>query len=246
MHRRPPERRYWLYKCAAGDFLSLYRKNHPFLGWVSLDSRGGDADEAMKIGRLFRKYLIYAVAPSQLALGGRSFQMSYRTGDLALCDGPDCFCASSCALIWFGAPHRSGRIGLHRSRTEDPAFKALPAAEAARAYRRMLDGIVHYLEEMETQRPLIEAMVSTSSAEVRWFEIETSGARVPSFAEWIDASCGQFTTQESQKMIQLEVKRPSLSQTEQFLYKLLREKYVKKSDCELALISSHRDQLPPP
>jgi hypothetical protein len=198
---------------------------------------------------MFKKYLIYAVAPFQSGHGGRSLQMSYRTGSFELCDGPDCFCASSCALIWFGAPDRSGRIGLHRPRTEDPAFKALTPAEAARAYKRMQDGIVRYLEEMETPRPLIEAMVSTSSAEIRWFDDKVAGHRAPSFAEWVDASCGQFTTQETDKMMQLEVKRwpqPKLSDTEQFLYSLLREKYVKNADCELELISSHRDRLPPP
>src|SRR5215208_1312859 len=90
-------------------FLAFYRNSHPFLGWISLDSRGGDAEEAMRIGRLLRKYLTYAVAPFQVR--GTAFQMSYRTGSYKPCDGTDCFCASSCALIWFGAPERSGRIG---------------------------------------------------------------------------------------------------------------------------------------
>src|ERR1700730_12313618 len=204
-------------------FLVLYRKNHPFLDQVSLDSQGGDADEAIRIGRLCRRYLIMAVSPTRIVFGNRSLVTSWRTGKPDLCDGPDCLCASSCALIWFGAPDLSGRIGLHRPRTEDPAFKALAPAEAAQAYRRMLDGIVRYLEEMETPNPLIEAMVSTSSAEIHWFEIETSGQRAPSFAEWVDASCGQFTTQESEKMIQLDVipgSQRKLSQTEEFLHTL--------------------------
>ncbi len=129
-----------------------------------------------------------------------------------------------------------------------PRLLRLSPQRAQVGYRRMLDGIVRYLEEMETPRPLIEAMVSTSSAEIRWFEIETSGAHAPSFAELADASRGQFITEESQKMIQLDVKRArkKLSETDQFLYNLLREKYVRKADCELELIFSHRDRLAPP
>jgi hypothetical protein len=44
-----------------GDYqkvLALYRGSHPFLGEFALASPGGDVLEAIKIGRLFRKYLI--------------------------------------------------------------------------------------------------------------------------------------------------------------------------------------------
>lgn len=49
-------------------FLSLYRKNHPFMEHVSLKSPGGTVDDAMEIGRLFRKYLIAVELP---LAGGR-------------------------------------------------------------------------------------------------------------------------------------------------------------------------------
>ena len=236
-------------------FIALYKNNHPFLDQVWLDSRGGDVDEAIKIGRLFRKYLITAVSPSQMVVGGRfmdQIQMNYRTGKTEPCF-EDCrsLCASSCALIWFGAPDRAGDIGLHRPRTDDPAFKALSAAEAATAYRRMLDEIVRYLEEMETPRPMIDAMVSTGSAEIRWIrqidhmDADDSVNLAPSFAEWVDASCGQFTSQETEKMMNLQG-RKNLSQTDELLSKLLYEKYSKKDVCRMELISSHRDRLPLP
>ncbi len=230
-------------------FLSLYRKNHPFMEHVSLKSPGGTVDDAMEIGRLFRKYLIAVDSPWQEVVGGQSVMMSYRTG---LCDGPNCHCASSCALIWFGAPERTGDIGLHRPRTDDPAFKVLSAADAASAYRRMLDEIVRYLQVMETPRPMIDAMVSTSSAEIRWVrwndDKTASLWRAPSFAEWADAACGQFTNQETNTMIQLDIKKEhqALSQTEELLRTLLKEKDAKKFNCETALISSQRDKLPPP
>jgi len=222
-------------------FLTLYRPNYPFLEQMSLDSPGGDADEAMKIGRLFRKYLLTAVSPGRVDTGNLSYTLSYRTGSYESCEGPDCMCASACALIWFGAPDRSGRIGLHRPRTDDLAFKTLPPSEAANAYKQMLDRIVTYLDEMETPRPLIDAMVSTSAADIRWFDMEPIGeapTRAPSFSEWVDASCGRFSTQEYQRMMRLDAKQ--LQQSSSY------QRYQKKIACENELISSNRDRLPRP
>jgi hypothetical protein len=85
-----------------------------------------------------------------------------------LCRGQECICASACALMWFGAVERLGEVGLHRPSTEDPAFKALPPAEASTTYRRILSSIISYLDEMEVPKPMIDAMVSTSSSEIRW------------------------------------------------------------------------------
>jgi hypothetical protein len=93
-----------------GDFekvLSLYRENHPYLANFDLVSPGGDVDEAMKIGRLFRKYLVHVRAPYRLTSGEEA--ASFMPGECK-----DCVCASACALIWFGAPERYGTVGLHR------------------------------------------------------------------------------------------------------------------------------------
>src|SRR5271167_2215859 len=51
------------------EIAALLKDNHPRLGEFDLNSPGGDIDEAIKIGRLFRKYLISTVAPSQLPGG---------------------------------------------------------------------------------------------------------------------------------------------------------------------------------
>lgn len=104
----------------SGDyakFLAFYEQNHPFLEQVSLDFPGGDVGEAIKIGRLFRKYLITAVSPYPIFVDGHfvsQIQMNYTTGNTEPCfTACRSLCASSCALIAFGAPDRAGRIGLH-------------------------------------------------------------------------------------------------------------------------------------
>ena len=167
-----------------------------------------------------------------------------------LCNGSsDCACASACALIWFGAQDRIGTVGLHRPRTDDAAFTALSPADASAAYRRMLDGVRSYLDEMEVPKQMIELMISTGSAEIRWVDAtEDEVEQPPSIAEWKDASCGPFTKQENKTMLQLRGKRLSseLPQSEMLLLELLLEKFQKKAQCEAALISSQRAQLAPP
>src|SRR5258708_31112436 len=57
---------------SKGDYdkvVTLLRANHPFLSDFVLVSLGGDVDEALKIGRLFRKYLVGTGAPVQLPDG---------------------------------------------------------------------------------------------------------------------------------------------------------------------------------
>jgi hypothetical protein len=230
-----------------GDYSKLvtfYRAYHPFLTQFRLNSPGGDVDEAIKIGKLFRKNLIIAWAPIRFS---PSTQSLWR-----VCDGQDCMCASACALIWFGATERHGAVGLHRPRTDDQAFKALSPDEASIVYRQMLNSVTHYLEEMEAPRPMIDAMVATGSAEIRWVDAsEDELERPPSIAEWEDASCGSFTTQENDTYLRLMMrmgpaapKKPT--QEEQLLYKLLSERAQKKFTCITFLVDKHRDHLLPP
>lgn len=193
---------------------------------VRLNSTGGSVDEAIKIGRLFRKYLITAWAPIGVPPNVPALWK--------VCSGQNCTCASACSLIWFGAVHRNGSVGLHRPRTDDPTFRALSPAEASVVYRQMLDRVARYLEEMEAPKSMIDAMVATGSAEMRWVDASEEGfERPPSIAEWEDASCGSITVQENSTFLQLmgalAAKKP-LTQQEQLAYKLLLERTNIRAD----------------
>jgi hypothetical protein len=218
-------------RISKGDYqrvLDFYTKNHPFLVSFKLNSPGGDVEEALKIGRLLRKYLIAASAPHRLPDGRVFLESNGRRSDgkrALLCEGGGCVCASACAFIWLGATQRFGSVGLHRPRTEDPAFKALAPGDAANAYRRMLDNIIRYLDEMEAPRPIVDVMVATSSGDIRWVDHSTYGlGNAPSFREWLDASCGHLRKQAKQQRV------------------LTFDDLV----CEGQLVSSHRDRLPLP
>ncbi len=225
----------------------FYRANHPFLDHFLLISPGGNVDAAINIGRLFRKYLIEALAPVEFSPGVMERPWGNANGQIVnWCSGQECICASACALIWFGAVEREGEVGLHRPTTEDPAFKALSPADASSIYRRILGSMTAYLDEMEVPKPMIDAMVSTSSSELRWVDSDTAGLRrPPSIAEWEDASCGSFTSEERSAYYKLAVKTDRSSQEQLFL-KILAEKLEKDGTCRLSLLSTQRDRLASP
>jgi hypothetical protein len=237
-----------------GDYkkvVSLYAINHPHLYRFALQSAGGDLEEAMKIGRLFRRYLISAEAPF-----GRGDSAALRSAGEAkeVCQGPSCVCASACALIWYGATTRSGTVGLHRPHFTGTGFAQLTPADAEAAYKPLLANLTRYLEEMEAPKSSIEAMIATSSAEVRWIEnvnLENS----PSFAEWIQAACGYLAKPTAEEMsLDLDLhtrdsKRDperQLSEPERSRLSLLDQKIKARRECEGTLIAENRAKLPSP
>ncbi len=238
---------------------AFYRKNHPMLGEIDLWSLGGDVETAMNIGRLLRKYLVTAEAPMNLrgAIPAVLFAPEHAKASLLanpvdsnwFCRGPDCVCASACALIWFGGVERFGDVGLHRPRTDDPRFRSLGPGDAMAVYHHELEDIVSYLGEMEVPRPIIDKMVATGSSEIQWVDAEEDHLkRPPSFAEWEDASCGTFTAEEDNTLFHLDGKKEQgqLTQSEDILFKLLKEKSDKYLFCTSRFVFRQRVQLPSP
>jgi hypothetical protein len=233
-------------KIEEGDYERLrafYRQNHPFISAFTLVSPGGNVAEAIKIGRLFRKYLITAFAPVRITSPNGSDR--FTLGRDPECDHGQCICASACALIWFGAVDHWGTIGLHRPHTDDPSFKALDPPAAAEAYRLMLDSVRQYLDEMEAPKPMIEAMVATGSADIKWVTVGSGLNRPPSLAEWEDARCGTFSLDENNLLLRFN-KQADLNLKERKQRDTLRDKETKWRYCQIELLSSARDKLPAP
>jgi hypothetical protein len=229
---------------------ALYRRNHPFMHSFILASPGGDVAEAMKIGRLFRKYLIHVIAPMRIKERNYEFFfLPVLPGDEPECgvDHNECTCASACALIWFGAVGRFGSVGLHRPRIDDPSFKALGPKDAAAIYGRVLNSIRQYMDEMEAPKPLIEAMVATGSADIKWVADHDGLKRPPSLAEWEDANCGTLSEGEAKLLSDLtDKKRSTLTRQEQSVRDQLEKRSRTVDLCKIELLSSHRDMLLPP
>ncbi len=185
---------YFQGEIVAGDYEKLetsVNANHPYLAKMYIASPGGDLVEAMKIGRLIRKYLIEVEAPTVLPSGGggllraisdkpfvSAFPASY------LCKaGPDCLCASACAIIWLASVERKGRIGIHRHHfSNHTAFGSLSSSDAFAVYAKRSAELKSFLLEMETTQYVVDKVFSTGSGEIVWFD-HFDGQRSPSFAE---------------------------------------------------------------
>jgi hypothetical protein len=130
------------------QFKKFLTAHYRYMYSVHLVSRGGDVEEAIKIGRLLRKYLLHSQAPSMFADNDFWAYGYPPSTEHPLCKGPKCRCASACALIWFGAVDRLGAVGLHRPKITDPQFSALPPDEASKRYKDALKAVSMYLEEV--------------------------------------------------------------------------------------------------
>src|SRR5258706_2743716 len=127
-------------RIVKGDYekvAAMYAREHPHLLYLFLQSPGGDVEEAIKIGRLVRKYLITAAAPSFMDPPAGAFAALLPDYSVLnsffgarICSGSSCICASACALIWFGAPQREDTVRLHRPYIANPRFKDLSPALA--------------------------------------------------------------------------------------------------------------------
>jgi hypothetical protein len=240
-------------KIEKGDYerFRVFLKEHYRAMWaVHLVSAGGDVGEAIKIGRLLRKYLLHVEAP--FMEGKNSFvALGYPPRpDHELCRGPTCICASSCALIWFGGIERGGVIGLHRPKITDPQFGALPPDEATSQYKEVLRQVSRYLEEMEAPRALIEAMVATGSSDIRWIEAPLNGGgvlnRPPSHTEWVNANCEILTAADYKALDNLSARRSGTQYSLTRSDEALLEKRQRRVSCSGILEFAQRDRMAPP
>ena len=225
-----------------GDFekvRSFLAQHYLWLNFINLRSPGGHAAEAIKIGNLLRRYLVTVHAPGRYENSKGALR---QTNPWDPCDGPTCICASSCALIWFGAVERFGTVGIHRPRRSDMEFAALPPDQAGLIYKRILDIVSRYLEDMEAPRSIIENMIETSSADVFWIDgAERNLLHPPSFSEWVDASCGSFSKEEERELF-----RKRQSEEQQIQSKKLSDKFSKRIWCQRRLVEAQLRKLPPP
>jgi hypothetical protein len=206
---------------------AFLRAHHPNLDEFYLISPGGDVMEALRIAHLFRKYLITTFSPIHYADG--------RTSTVFGCRGECGYCASACALIWFGGVERWGTVGLHRPSVVHPAFRSNAYRNmAATVYRETLAVIAGYLKDMEVPSSVIDTIFKTTPSDVRWVDAVGDPLERPqSIAQWEDASCPGDTIQK----IYRKFGEPSKQQ---------RLDGNSKGNCDTRLLNERRSRLAPP
>ncbi len=141
-----------------------------------ISSKGGDLDEAMKIGRIIRN------------------------SEIPVWTGDECF--SACVFIYASGVERyaRGKIGLHRPYFDKEYFANLTSIEAKRKYDELKQESIAYLKELEVAQSLIDRMFQTGSTEVDILEADEAnklfGTRSPFYEEWLTAKCGKYTEEQ--------------------------------------------------
>ncbi len=121
-----------------------------------LRSPGGSVSEALKIGRMIRKYRLVVGAPS------------HPFGDF-ICNleddvsGGNCTCASACALVWFGGVYRQGSVGVHRSFIVDENLSFTEYENGLEGSRMRISS---FLSEMRIPKWVEDKMFETSSEDI--------------------------------------------------------------------------------
>ncbi|MGO9311549.1 MAG: hypothetical protein ACLQDI_02315 [Syntrophobacteraceae bacterium] len=122
-----------------------------------LASKGGDASEAMKIGRIVRRLRLQVTVPD--------YDDPMWPLVPIINNRDNCICASACFLVFAGGAYRSGNnIGLHRpyvSRNQNTSDVIYEEQQ-----KKALIDVRRYLEEMEVPTYYIDLMMSRNSQQV--------------------------------------------------------------------------------
>ena len=214
---------------------------------VNTFSRGGDWAEALKIGRLIRKFGMFTASPFHVSFsvpgsqGQTPINISYNSCtiikwpngkinlddsfkyDLVLKKGdPDCECTSACAIIWAGGFARTGqRVGFHRPYISPQKIKGMPFSQAEKVQEKLYQETASYMAEMGFSEDISVKMLSKSSREIYYFNAQelATYSMDPGVDEWLIGQCP-----------------PSYSDRQHQLYKKLKSK-KNRSEVEEELVN---------
>jgi hypothetical protein len=158
---------------SRGDYkqlIAFIKKKQKFPTSVSIESPGGDVNEAMSMGRLFRKALVNVNPSGQ--------------------------CNSSCALIVFASAGKlyspSERIGIHRPIYDSTYFSGLSFSDAQEKTRQIDREVRAYLKEMDVPTDIADKMMSVSSSSVIYLTMQNyhdQAGQPAAVSEWLNARC---------------------------------------------------------
>jgi hypothetical protein len=201
------------------------RRKKIAVNMLTLASRGGDANEAMRIGKIVRKSFIPTQAPFALDYGWTC--NGYSPGLKA----DDCDCASACFLIWVAGVYRMGNVvGIHRPYFSEEYLEGLSAPEAQKELALMYERIRSYLKDMDVPEHVINKMFNTESDEMIYLDWYTAKSMesVPFNDKLVGTSCLRLTAKEKIDYWRLLAKKLGekniLKKSEKFYFNYLENK----------------------
>lgn len=208
------------------------RQKKRTVNMLMLASIGGDANEAMRIGKIVRKSFIPTHAPFALDAGFTCNE--YPSG----LEDDDCDCASACFLIWVAGVYRVGDVlGIHRPYFLEEYFEGLSASEVQKEYVLMYERVRSYLKNMDVPEHIINKMFNTGSDEITYLDWDTAKSMewVPFFDERVGASCLRLTSEEEMDYWGLLERKwegkSTLTKSEKFYFNYLKERERNFNKC---------------
>lgn len=180
-------------KATVKEVDSALREAGGRLIWVELNSKGGDWEAAMAIGRLLR-----------------------RVPSVAQVDSGD-ECSSACVLILAGGQVRlvstKGRVGIHRPYSTSTSPVSLEQSQSR--FRALSAATREYLREMNLPEALFEAMVRVPPEKLRVLtevEIQQFGleGKDPAYAENVDTANANALGIDKQEYLRRKVRSESM------------------------------------
>lgn len=225
---------------AAGDFTKIVAllRAKPTARVLVLDSPGGDAGEAMRIGRLLRQLRMKTVAPTSLGSTVRCPVFAASMLDPIRVE-TGCNCYSACFLVFVGGIERVGdHLGIHRAFLNPDLQRRLQAGVAAEVSASATRKIEAYLAEMRVPQSLVERMRSIPSGELELVSKEETRRHfsgfIPEFEEWIRARCPDRSDDLAGRLADLMLlsERRPLTAVEKAEFERLDRRLAEATECE--------------
>ena len=154
---------------------------------VSLATGGGDAREAMRLGRLIRAFGLSVEAGKHFPQGNFCLPEPKNPAN--------CRCDSACLFLYLGGIHRYGdAIGVHRVYLNHEAQLQLSLDESNVISRAIEAETRKYFDEMGAPVTLLDQVNAAASDQVRYLTTEYVEQNLygysRDFEEWLIARCG--------------------------------------------------------
>jgi hypothetical protein len=154
---------------------------------VALSSPGGDALEAMRLGRLIRSFGLRAEAPKRFT--------AQTVCPIGLNKQIGCSCDSACLFLYLGAVHRYGdALGVHRLYLNPEIQRKLSLEESKKFAKMLGEATKQYFEEMHAPTSLLEQVNSAASDSVRYLTNDYVEQNLHGYSrdseDWLIAKCG--------------------------------------------------------
>jgi len=201
------------------DIINEHR-DIPYL--LSINSKGGNVMEAIKIGTFARKYLM-------------RFESTK--------------CDSACLFIVLGSLHREEKkqatFGIHRPKFRKEFFANLSAADATKKYRSLKNIVEAYMLRMGATRTLINLMFATPSNSMKFLPASQLKSLINSppegYSEWIISKCGDdLNPQQYHDLMAFYANRSQLGNK---YFEFLDAKSTQYFHCELEAVRSEQVRL---